>query len=160
MVYHVIGTPFDVFTPVGVVLGAGLYATGRKVGPSLLSTAGTVGLVTAAVGVSLGCARLAKTALIDKENSQPLPWDDHGIHDRAVRVHANTNICVFDAGAWGGMALACVGVLSGVTAKRFSPGVFGWMQCAAVGAAAGSIGAMMHYDQFVRDKTTPEAKDA
>jgi hypothetical protein len=69
LVYHVVGTPYDLANPVGVVLGIGLRYCGLvSIGPSVVSTGGTIGLITGGVGMIARLTRLSHMTL-----SRPAP---------------------------------------------------------------------------------------
>ena len=146
MVYHVIGTPYDVFTPVGTVLGGLLYTVGVvRPFPSALAMMGTSGLVAGCSGALLGCAGLAKAAWLG-EAASPTPWNKDGIQQRVDGLSHNFTVRNLDKSVWLGIGLAtgCLISAGGPQRLGLSASTLGVFQALSLGSAVGSVGAFAY----------------
>ena len=142
MTYHVLSTPWDVFTPVGGLLGAALYGTRLwRPYPTLAATMGTTSLFLGGVGMAVGYAGL-KGTMAKGETATP-PWTPDGIQNRVDGLHHNFKVRVLDKSAWSGMGVAAgVVLLAGGPVKLgLSPGLLGTMQALCLGSSLGSLSA-------------------
>jgi hypothetical protein len=142
MAYHTMGAGYDFLTPIGTLLGGGLYTAGWRPYPSVLAMMGTSGLVAGGAGMMLGMAALANTARKGEDNT-PLPWNDECIQMRVNGLSHNFMVRVMDLSVWSGLGVAA-GVLmfkGGPAAfgSLFSKGTLGTMQLLSLGAAAGGL---------------------
>lgn len=149
MAYHTMGSGFDFFTPLGTMIGGGLYAAGWRPYPTALSMMGTSGLVAGGVGMACGLAALANSARKGEANT-PIPWNDECIQMRVNGLSNNFVVRVMDLSVWSGLGVAA-GLLvykgGGSSAAAafggsFSKGALGTLQLLSLGAAAGSLSGM------------------
>lgn len=144
VLYHAMGTSWDLSTPVGCVVGAGLHVVSSSAATSsFLQTVGTTGLGVGCLGMLAGAALLVQKASQGAALT-PIPWTDEGIQQRAVALSRNFNVRVLDFNAWSGMAagaLVMVGT-GGPTALGMAPGALGVLQTLTLASSAGSLVAM------------------
>jgi hypothetical protein len=142
MTYHVLATPWALFSPVGCLVGAGLYGLGLGPASALLPSMGATGLTFGCLGAGLGLTR--KTLVANQgAAATPIPWTDDGIQKRVNGLSRNFFVRILDVSAWSGIALAS-GVLvvaGGPTALGLSGGTFGVLQGLTLGSSLGSLGA-------------------
>jgi hypothetical protein len=81
MVYHVASAGYDIFTPMGAILGGGVGLLLKGTGAGVTYFAANGGLVGGALGISMGLAGLYGKAS-QGEALEPLPWNDDGIKTR------------------------------------------------------------------------------
>lgn len=142
MTYHVMGTSWDFGSPVGCLMGAGLYGIGLGPSATLWQSMGTVGLGLGGLGM-LGGAVAIRRAALQGEAATP-PWNAAGLANRVDRLSRNFLVRVLDASAWSGMAVAAVAMAGGggPAALGLAPGTLGVLQGLTLGSSAGSVAAM------------------
>ena len=143
--YHCMGSGYDLFTPVGCLVGGAVLPRVSKQFSHLtpLQAAGTAGVVAGGVGMGLGLLALVGTATSKHPRT---PWTEEGIQMRVDGLSHNYKVRALDLGVWVGVAAAgCLMLHSGGSMQKFglSPGLSGQLQSVALGSAAGSIGAMV-----------------
>ena len=145
LTYHVMGAGYDFLTPVGAILGGGLYTTGLwRPLPSVLTMMGTSGLVAGGMGSVLGLAGMAAAARKGEANTTTLPWNEDGIQTRVNGLSHNFMVRVLDVSVWSGIGLAAGLLLfkGGPTALGLSKGTLGTFQALSLGSSVGSLSGM------------------
>jgi hypothetical protein len=140
--YHVLATPWGVFSPLGCFVGAGLYGLGLGPASALLPSMGATGLTLGCLGAGLGLTR--KTLVANQgAAATPIPWTDDGIQKRLNGLSHNFFVRILDVSTWSGIALASsvLVVAGGPTALGLSKGTFGVLQGLTLGSSLGSLGA-------------------
>jgi hypothetical protein len=143
MTYHVMGAGWDIFAPVGSMLGGALY--GAKVyrpQPKLLASMGEVGFVLGCCGMVLGYTRMKMTAA--KGEAASPPWTEDGVQNRVDGLRHNFMVRVLDLSAWSGMGVASAAMVGfgGPTSLGLSTGAVGVIQGLTLGSSLGSLGAI------------------
>lgn len=142
--YHTIITPCAMATPVGCVLGAGLYATKLSSSPSLLQSMATTGLFFGGLGVTVGLTRRTWLALRGEKAQAKIPWNEQGIQQRVDGLSHNFKVRVLDLSAWHGLAAAAasLGVAGGPVPLGLASGSWGVLQALTLGSSLGGLGGL------------------
>jgi hypothetical protein len=146
MFYHVIGTPYDMLSPIGFILGGIVHSIGLyKPFPTIIQTMTTSSIVLACVGSTIGTVSLCNT-IYKGDSATPVPWNDRGIHKRVTGLSKNNTVRVMDQSVWSGIALAglAFGTASivGKPLTKYIPlgsGALGTIQALQLGAVTGSL---------------------
>ena len=162
LTYHVMGSGYNYFTPLGVTVGGITAMTPLKKSlfPRLtaLQAAGTVGFGAGLCGMLMGYGAMYRISIAKEPK---LPFDEDGIQTRVDGLSHNYMVRVMDVGVVGGLASAggLMMALGGPTSVGLSAGALGVAQGLSLGSAAGSI-ASIGYIAATKDKSSGGGKDA
>jgi len=147
MTYHVMMTPWALGTPVGCVLGAGIYGvqtllSSSRPSSSVLQSMATTGLVVGGLGVTVGLTRRIMLGIQGEKAQAKIPWTADGIQQRVDGLSHNFLVRVLDLSAWNGLAAATASlvVLGGPVPLGLAAGPWGVVQALTLGSSLGSLG--------------------
>jgi hypothetical protein len=170
MVYHVMGTSYDVFNPVGAIAGS-LFGTvsllrnksaaidAASKSRMLLKSIANGGLIGGALGITLGLAALYGKSR-QGEKLEPLPWNEDGIQTRVSGIRHNYKIRTLDLYVWSGIAVGALSHSVRNTMNRPKVGL-SLLQAISLGSTVGSISGIatiVSTEYFIR-KTLNELQD-
>lgn len=142
VVYHVMGTPFDLFNPTGAVIGGLLSFTsfGKRVGAIPMIANG--GLLAGGAGMSLGL--MALYGVSQKGEQASPPWNDEGIQQRVDGLRHNFHVRILDLSVWSGIGLAggITAFIGGPAKLGLANGTLGVLQALSLGSTVGSLAGM------------------
>lgn len=134
--YQSAGTPYDVGTPLGTVLGAALQPIVFS-SSSLIQTAANGGLVCGFAGIAFGIVRYAVIARAASDSDMQIRRDE---------VTSNSYVRALDAGTYTGCAIGALtlAVAGGPVSLGLASGFLGALQGLSLGAAGGSLVTMAY----------------
>lgn len=136
--YHVAGVSYDIFTPLGAIVGGAAGIVGGSSSSSTTRAVANGSLVGGALGMTLGLAALYSKAQ-QGDSLQPLPWNDDGIQTRVNGISQNYKIRTLDLSVWTGLAVAAALY---ATAKAPAVAKLGLLQTLSLGSTVGSFTGM------------------
>jgi hypothetical protein len=157
--YHSLTAGHHVLAPLGAAVGCAcglaLLASSQGTGSSgnnnsgwtegLLRAAGSSAFGAGCVGTVLGAYKQSKIVWgADRRESDPSPWTDDCIKQRAEALSANFPVRVMDLSVFAGTGLALGVILckGGPSRVGLSPGIWGAVQTIGLGTTVGSLSAM------------------
>eukprot|EP00540_Astrosyne_radiata_P018897 CAMPEP_0116822346 /NCGR_PEP_ID=MMETSP0418-20121206/216_1 /TAXON_ID=1158023 /ORGANISM="Astrosyne radiata, Strain 13vi08-1A" /LENGTH=159 /DNA_ID=CAMNT_0004450447 /DNA_START=182 /DNA_END=661 /DNA_ORIENTATION=- len=138
VVYHVLGTSWDIGTPLGSFLGLLISFKYYMHTPTLECMAnGAFGF--GMLCMIFGVMRLVMTAFMGTSSSLR-PWTTEGIQQRADDLNGNYKVRTLDLTVWSFMGLSVVQMLSvGVFSPPLVEGTWGVIQTLSLASALGGV---------------------
>ena len=142
LIYHVLAAGWDVFNPLGTVVGGVLGLTGLVKSRPLISAA-KGGLFGGGVGMAVGLLGLYAQSRKGAD-AKPVPWTKEGIQDRVDRLAINFPVRMLDLGSWNGLAFGGLASAAfGPIRLGFGAGAFGVLQAMSFWSAVGSLSSVI-----------------